>query len=65
MISPVKGSELAEQIERARQRIERWPQWLKDAAGIDGEESGESVDSGAAPKPLRCWPRLCPGDFID
>lgn len=65
MISPVKGSKLAEQIERARQRIERWPQWLKDAAGIDFKEPEEPVESGAANEPLRCWPRLCPGDFMD
>lgn len=42
MIRPVKGSELAEQIELARQRIERWPEWLKDAADVGGKESVES-----------------------
>lgn len=62
MISPVKGSDLAKQIELARQSIEHWPQWLKDAAGIGGEAS---VESGAAQNPLRCWPRLSPSDFLD
>lgn len=62
MCSPVKGSELARQIELARQEIERWPQWLKDAAGIDAEEP---VESAAAQKTLRCWPRLSPADFMD
>lgn len=38
MSNPAKRSELAEQIELARQSIERWPGWLKDAAGV------ESVD---------------------
>lgn len=62
MISPVKDSDLAKQIERARQRIERWPQWLKDAAGIGGAASAESAD---AQKNLKCWPKLSTADFLD
>lgn len=63
MCSPVEGSELAAQIERARQRIERWPQWLKDAAGIASEEPVDSPAS--AHEALRCWPRLSTADFLD
>jgi hypothetical protein len=53
-MSPVKGSDLAKQIELARQNIERWPQWLKDAAGITGKESvepvsGEETSAGRTP----------------
>lgn len=53
-MSPVKGSDLARQIELARQNIERWPQWLKDAAGITGKESvepasGEGTSTGRIP----------------
>lgn len=61
MISPLKGSELAEQIERARQRIERWPEWLKDAAGIGGKEPVEPT----AQKPASSRSRLSDADFID
>lgn len=62
MIRPVKGSELAEQIELARQRIERWPEWLKDAAGVSGKESVES-DSAQATVGSRI--PLSTADFID
>lgn len=61
MISPVKGSELAEQIERARQRIERWPEWLKDATGVGGKEPLEST----AQEPSGSRLRLSDADFID
>lgn len=61
MIKPVEGSDLAEQIERARRSIERWPQWLKDAAGF-GDEGSESADGQ---KTLKCWPKLSYSDFID
>jgi hypothetical protein len=62
MINPVKDSELAEQIEIARQSIERWPEWLKDAVGISGEEP---VDLASAQKALTCTSRLSAADFID
>lgn len=62
MISPVKGSELAEQIELARQDLESWPQWLKDAARIGVEES---IGADAAERTLRGWPKLSAADFID
>jgi hypothetical protein len=62
MIRPVKGSELAEQIELARQRIERWPEWLKEAAGVGGKESAESDSvQGLAGNRIP----LSTGDFID
>lgn len=44
-MSPVKGSDLANQIELARQNIERWPQWLKDAAGITDKALIEPASS--------------------
>lgn len=62
MIRPVKGSELAEQIERARQRIERWPQWLKDAAGVS---NNESVEPSPAQDSSGSKPRWSIADFID
>ncbi|GFE78268.1 hypothetical protein GCM10011487_02680 [Steroidobacter agaridevorans] len=62
MIKPVKGSDLEEQIELARQRIERWPQWLKDAAGMGGKDDVESSSSEKLPDGRI---RLSPGDFID
>jgi hypothetical protein len=60
-MSPVKGSDLAKQIEMARQEIERWPQWLKDAAGL----SKELVQTPCGE--VRLSPRipLSPADFID
>jgi hypothetical protein len=62
MIRPVKGSGLAEQIELARQSIERWPEWLKDAAGIGGKESDESDSAkGRASNSIP----LSSADFID
>ena len=61
MISPVKNSEVAEQIERARLRIERWPEWLKDAVGVGGKEPVEST----AQKRSSSRPRLSDADFID
>jgi hypothetical protein len=62
MIRPVNGSELAEQIELARQRIERWPEWLKEAAGVGGKESVESDSAqGLAGNRIP----LSTGDFID
>ena len=39
MSKPAKRSELAEQIELARQGINRWPEWLKGAAGVDRDDS--------------------------
>jgi hypothetical protein len=60
MIKPVKGSELEEQIQLARQRIERWPEWLKDAAGIGGEDDVESSSSEKLPEGRI---GLAPGDF--
>ncbi|HEY5758897.1 MAG TPA: hypothetical protein VIU34_23880 [Steroidobacter sp.] len=60
-MSPVKGSDLANQIELARQSIERWPQWLKDAAGI-GKESDEAVSGEKSSIPKI---PLSPADFID
>lgn len=62
MITPVKGSELAEQIERARQRIERWPEWLKDAAGIDGKEA---VEPPPAQEPSSIRALMSAAAFID
>ncbi len=61
-MSPVKGSDLARQIELARESIERWPQWLKDASGI-GKESVE----GAPGERQAIAPKipLSTGDFID
>lgn len=61
MIRPVKGSELEKQIEQARQRIERWPEWLKDAAGVNGKEIPESPFR----KPSDSRPSFSTGDFID
>jgi hypothetical protein len=49
MSPPAKRSELAEQIELARQGIDRWPGWLKDAAGIRGTDNAEaSADQPSA-----------------
>ena len=62
MIKPVKGSELAEQIERARQRIERWPQWLKDAAGVN---NNETVEPSPGREPSGSRARWSTADFID
>jgi hypothetical protein len=42
MSSPAKRSELAEQIELARRSIDRWPGWLKDAAGVQNTDSADS-----------------------
>ena len=61
MINPVKGSELAEQIERARQRIERWPEWLKSAAGVTSKEPADSPSRKAADTEAR----KSTADFID
>lgn len=62
MTRPVQGSDLAEQIELARQNLERWPEWLKDAAGVGGKEVAESA---AAQKPSEGRLRLSDADFID
>jgi hypothetical protein len=62
MIRPVEGSELAAQVERARQRIERWPEWLKDAAGVGGKEDLRSPSSQQQPNGSA---RLSVSDFID
>lgn len=62
MIRPVEGSELAEQIERARQRIERWPQWLKDATGVNSDESVERSPAQDSPGSRARWSMA---DFID
>jgi hypothetical protein len=45
MSSPAKRSELAEQIELARRSIDRWPGWLKDAAGVQNTDSTDSKSS--------------------
>lgn len=45
MSSPAKRSELAEQIELARRSIDRWPGWLKDAAGVQNTDSTASNPS--------------------
>ena len=58
-MSPVKGSDLAEQIELARRSIESWPQWLKDASRI----GKEPVEPEARQEPLRYWPRRSASDF--
>lgn len=42
MSNPAKLSELAEQIELARRSIDRWPGWLKDAAGVQSRDFAES-----------------------
>jgi hypothetical protein len=43
MIKPVEHSELAEQIELARKSIDRWPEWLKDAAGIGATKPDDTT----------------------
>lgn len=58
-MSPVKGSDLAKQIELARQDMERWPEWLKEAVAIGRKESSP------AQKPSGTEPRLSDADFID
>jgi hypothetical protein len=60
-MSPVKDSDLAKQIELARQEIEHWPQWLKDAAGI-GKETVDPVSGEKSSVPRI---PLSPSDFID
>ena len=55
MSTRVKRSELAEQIELARRSIERWPGWLREAAGIPRSDTADpkldrqSLDSDKAP----------------
>lgn len=49
MSNPAKRSELAEQIELARQSIERWPGWLKDAAGVENTDAHPKSSAGQAP----------------
>ncbi|WP_116811657.1 hypothetical protein [Steroidobacter cummioxidans] len=48
MSNSPKRFELAEQIELARQGIDRWPGWLKDAAGVDETEQPESTSTREA-----------------
>lgn len=48
MSNPEKRSELAEQIELARRSIDRWPGWLKDAAGVQTADTANSK-AGAQP----------------
>lgn len=61
-MSPVKGSDLAQQIELAREDIERWPEWLKEAAAIGRKESVETL---SAPKPSARSLPITDADFID
>ena len=61
-MSPVKGSDLAKQIELARQDIERWPDWLKEAAGIGRKGA---VESSPAQQPSGSGPQISDADFID
>lgn len=49
MSSPAKRSELAEQIELARRSIDRWPGWLKDAAGVQSTDSAEVTSNQQSP----------------
>lgn len=58
-MSPVKGSDLAKQIELARQDMERWPEWLKEAVAIGRKESA------TAQKPSGTQPRMSDADLID
>jgi hypothetical protein len=50
MSNQAKRSELAEQIELARRSIDRWPGWLKDAAGVQTTDTADSK-AGAQPHP--------------
>lgn len=61
-MSPVKGSDLAKQIELARQEIESWPEWLKVATGITGKEPGES---SSEQKSSGGRLKMSDADFID
>ena len=49
MSNSAKRSELAEQIELARQSIERWPEWLKDAAGVENTDANPKSSTSQGP----------------
>lgn len=61
-MNPVKGSDLAQQIELARQDIERWPAWLKEAAAIGRKEP---VEISPEQKPAARPASISDADFID